>query len=204
MKQRCFSALFIAQALISATFATVNIRIDAADSLWVISPQDAGFDARPPVNLALRDIKRDWYKVMGSPPPVIISDACGIEALPKGFNGTAFFFGAAAKLCAKHTLAGEEEYEITYQNVVAPGGDILGPLLISAIGGSHIRGEIYAIYAISERLLGVDPLFWWTDSEPEFRGGSITIEQENIAYRSGEPRFRQRGIFPNDEDLLGG
>jgi hypothetical protein len=60
---------------------------------------------------------------------------------------------------------------------------------------------IYAIYQFSQEFLGVDPLYWWTDHEPRHRR---RIElAENIRITS-EPRFRYRGWFLNDEDLLTG
>ena len=59
------------------------------------------------------------------------------------------------------------------------------------------------MYGVSERLLGVEPLWWWTDTQPTYRGW-LSFDRDQIAYSSGEPAFRDRGVFPNDEDLLGG
>ena len=59
------------------------------------------------------------------------------------------------------------------------------------------------MYAISERLLGVEPLWWWTDTHPPYKG-RLTLSPSDINYSSGEPVLRDRGVFPNDEDLLGG
>jgi len=66
-------------------------------------------------------------------------------------------------------------------------------------GGDEL-GAIYAIYEFSHRFLGVDPLWFWKDIAPaplaDFAPAPQRIE-------SGPPRFRYRGWFINDEDLLG-
>ena len=67
--------------------------------------------------------------------------------------------------------------------------------------GSDMRGAIYAVYEFSQRFLGVDPLWWWTDHEPP-RRGSIRIPA-SFSLTQG-PTFRYRGWFINDEDLLTG
>ena len=118
-------------ALLSCSHA---IEIDPTNTLWVLHPLDVGFSARTPTQLAIRDVQRDWYKVMGSPPAVVVSDQHGNAALPKGFNGTAFFFGAAAKGFGR--LEGQEEYRIILDEGAG------GPRLIAALGGQHIRGEV--------------------------------------------------------------
>ncbi len=70
------------------------------------------------------------------------------------------------------------------------------------LSGSDIRGVIYSIYDFSERYLGVDPLYWWTDHEPA-RLPFIRLPR-NLDYKSSQPTIRYRGLFINDEDLLTG
>jgi hypothetical protein len=67
--------------------------------------------------------------------------------------------------------------------------------------GSDIRGAIYAVYEFSQRFLGVDPLWWWTDHEPA-RRASVTVPKAYLLTEG--PAFRYRGWFLNDEDLLTG
>ena len=180
-----------------ATTAALVINPDTA--VWVIHPDDTGgVSARRPVALALRDAKRDWYKVLGAPPAVIVSDATGAAALPDGFDGVAFFLGAAAAPFGAH-LKGEEEHALVFE----PPKTHNTPTIIAAAGGRHVRGSVYAIYALCERLLGVEPLWYWADLEPEYRG-ALVLDAAAVPYKSGEPAFRRRGVFPNDEDLLGG
>lgn len=67
------------------------------------------------------------------------------------------------------------------------------------ITGSEPLGAIYGVYEFSRRELGVDPLWYWKDLQPE--------KQDSIRLKIGrtesvEPTFRYRGWFVNDEDLL--
>ena len=43
-----------------------------------------------------------------------------------------------------------------------------------ALAGADMRGTIYAIYQFSQTYLGVDPMYLWTDKQPEKRS-SITL-----------------------------
>ncbi|WP_373524577.1 glycosyl hydrolase 115 family protein [Aquiflexum sp.] len=69
------------------------------------------------------------------------------------------------------------------------------------ITGSDSRGTQFGIYHFIEKYLEVDPLYFWTDREPEKRNqlvwSAIEIDQES-------PSFKYRGWFINDEDLLTG
>jgi hypothetical protein len=63
--------------------------------------------------------------------------------------------------------------------------------------GSDVRGTVYAIFEIAERL-GISPWKWWADVHP--------LKKENVALqlpRKGiisSPSVQYRGIFLNDED----
>jgi hypothetical protein len=72
---------------------------------------------------------------------------------------------------------------------------------VLVLTGSDARGVIYAIYDFSQRFLGVDPLYWWTDNPP-VRQASVTVPG-GFAETQG-PTFRYRGWFMNDEDLMTG
>src|SRR6185312_7849564 len=37
------------------------------------------------------------------------------------------------------------------------------------LAGADMRGTIYAVYEFSQKYLGVDPLYYWTDHEPARR-----------------------------------
>jgi hypothetical protein len=172
-----------------------TITIDPTALVFVLHPDDAGFGASAkPLAQALRDVKLDFYKVLGIPPPVILSTEIGSNALPIGFQGTAFFFGRAATSFAK--LPSHPEAHAISLDTSTPGVNLVGAV------GKEGRGEVFAAYSVCEQLLGVEPLWWWTDTEPKYLG-KISLTHSQIAFESGAPTFEWRGFFPNDEDLLG-
>ncbi|GGF04785.1 glycosyl hydrolase 115 family protein [Flavobacterium limi] len=65
------------------------------------------------------------------------------------------------------------------------------------VAGSDVRGTVYAIFEITERL-GVSPWKWWADVNP--------IKKEKLALQLPQkgiissPSVQYRGIFLNDED----
>lgn len=67
------------------------------------------------------------------------------------------------------------------------------------IAGSDERGTMFGLYAFVEKYLGVDPLYFWSSRPP---GRQASLTWENVQLTSGEPTFRFRGWFINDEDLL--
>lgn len=67
------------------------------------------------------------------------------------------------------------------------------------IAGSDERGTMFGLYAFIEKYLGVDPLYYWASRPPQKRA---TLAWDNVKLSSGEPTFRFRGWFINDEDLL--
>ena len=68
--------------------------------------------------------------------------------------------------------------------------------------GQADRGAIFGFYAFSEVVLGVHPLYRFTDQAPAFRP-SIPVN-DSFAAIYGPPQYAHRSIFPNDEDLTGG
>jgi len=64
------------------------------------------------------------------------------------------------------------------------------------IAGSDMRGTIYGIYDVSQRI-GVSPWYWWADV-PVRMNADAAIDCDYFA--SGEPTVKYRGIFINDED----
>ncbi|HEY2473036.1 MAG TPA: glycosyl hydrolase 115 family protein [Terracidiphilus sp.] len=73
---------------------------------------------------------------------------------------------------------------------------------VICLTGADMRGTIYAIYQFSQTVLGVDPMYLWTDNQPQKRS-AITLPADFAKTYPG-PVFRYRGFFINDEDLLSG
>lgn len=69
------------------------------------------------------------------------------------------------------------------------------------IAGSDDRGVMFGIYRFCERFLGVDPFYRWSGLYPKHAN---LLEWNAIACEQGEPSFRFRGWFINDEDFLNG
>ncbi|MDP4205078.1 MAG: glycosyl hydrolase 115 family protein [Bacteroidota bacterium] len=67
------------------------------------------------------------------------------------------------------------------------------------VAGSDGRGAMYGLYDISEKVFGTDPQKLWTDAKPKkvsnavWNFGTVT---------KGEPTFKYRGWFVNDENYL--
>ncbi|NIA31627.1 MAG: hypothetical protein GWP06_17175, partial [Actinobacteria bacterium] len=67
------------------------------------------------------------------------------------------------------------------------------------IAGGDDRGTYYGVYEISRRVLGIDPMEYWTGKQPKKPDGFIIPE---ISFREKSPLFPLRGYFDNDDDLI--
>lgn len=154
------------------------------DTPWVVSKTEP-----EAVQRALDDVAADWYKVLGYP-PVILHEP------PADWQGPVVYLGLEGpwlKEMVEEPWAGKECFVLRVQK------DAAGRTALVATG-ADLRGAIYAAYALSEELLGVDPWYFWTDHEPELRG---TVEvPDGFSLQFGPPTFEYRGWFINDEDLL--
>ena len=68
-----------------------------------------------------------------------------------------------------------------------------------AIVGSDPRGTMFGIYEFTEKFLGVDPMYFFTNVEPKKRKSVVLSDAEFV---SNTPTVKYRGWFVNDEDLL--
>ena len=69
------------------------------------------------------------------------------------------------------------------------------------IAGSDERGTMWGIYEFSQKYLGVDPLYLWTDHAPAAKKEVIVPEVDIV---DGPKTYKFRGWFINDEDLIEG
>ncbi|PXY42443.1 glycosyl hydrolase [Flavobacterium cheongpyeongense] len=65
------------------------------------------------------------------------------------------------------------------------------------IAGSDVRGTVYAVFEIAERL-GISPWKWWADVYP-IKKENVTLQLPKYGIISS-PSVQYRGIFLNDED----
>lgn len=185
MKCRTITGLyFFLLILLSGCNDSQNIIIDAATSIY-LSPT-----AESSVKRAVRDLASDMEKVFGQKPEVV-SDV--MDCAP-----TCILITNSAELPeeVQPPVGNERVYQ---KSMTKPFNGISKAFILS---GSDERGIIYSIYDFAEKFLGVDPLYWWTDSKPESRKHvKIPVDYEFI---SDSPTIRYRGLFINDEDLLTG
>jgi hypothetical protein len=188
--------LLLSTLLVGCAAKPAPLVLSASDALWVLDRADVGFGARTAVAMALRDLESDWYKVLGVRPASVVADASDTEACPPDFAGTCVFFGRAATARAQPAARHPEAHAVVVQAVALQHHVFLT--------GNSERAEVFAMYAFAERVLGVTPLWWWTDTLPAFRGSlSFPRPAQDVAVEFGAPAFQLRGWFPNDEDLLG-
>ena len=116
-------------------------------------------------------------------------------------------FGVRAKVTAR----GDARPPVAATNciVLAKGGEGWENYTIESaagnvlkITGSDDRGVMFGLYRFASECLGVDPFYFWSGREPECKDamewkGGISIKQ-------GDPSFKFRGWFINDEDFLNG
>jgi hypothetical protein len=65
------------------------------------------------------------------------------------------------------------------------------------IVGSDIRGTVYGIFDLAERI-GISPWKWWADVTPR-KKGIVILDLPQTGIKDG-PSIQYRGIFLNDED----
>lgn len=182
------SILAVPLVAAAAPARSASVTIDGSVTL-VESPRES-----EPVRRAAEDLRNDFAKVFGSEPRLVhrLEDAgtepailiAQRENLPPGVS------------CA--TTANTEAFAFSIVRSKQHGA----PRPIVCLAGADMRGTIYAIYEFSERILGVDPMYLWTDDQP-VRRASITLPAD-FARLYPSPVFRYRGFFINDEDLLTG
>jgi len=165
--------------------AAGTFTIDSNTSIYV-NPSQPG-----PVQKAAQDVAGDMQKVFGQPVQIVHD--------PAKAHATTLWISSGSALPQGVTKpSGWERLQIQAVDRPAAGSPAVHAVVLT---GSDMRGTIYAIYQFSQQFLGVDPLYWWTDHPPR-RRSEVSIA-ENLSETSG-PKFRYRGFFINDEDLLTG
>jgi len=153
----------------------------------------------PAQGLALRDVQRDLYSVTGFVIAVLPS-APSRGSLPAGTTVIYLLTDADTPptgVAATQCFTGAESHCVL---AAADGGNGLQAIYAS---GSGARGAIYGWYSFSENVLGVNPLFLFTDDAPAYAPGPIAVD-DALALTFAPPRFAVRSWFVNDEDLLAG
>ena len=177
----CFG-IALSPAYASAASAPVELR----GSVTIVLKENAPV----PLRHACEDLISDFTKVLGQAPHLVhdlnqVNGPAVVVSLP-GETG-------AASTTAPESFSMEVHPVRTAHHRRAN---------VIQLAGADLRGTMYAIYEFSDRYLGVDPMYYWTDNEPARRDVvriPATLREEFPA-----PVFRYRGFFVNDEDLLTG
>ena len=151
-------------------------------------------DEPGPVRRATEDLLSDFRKVFGQTP--------NLANHMEGSGSVAILISGPkrpyAGIKCSEPSGGPESF--AFSVVHLPGRGQVRDVV--CLVGADMRGTIYAIYQFSQSVLGADPMYLWTDKEPEKRT-SIELKTD-FARVYPKPVFRYRGFFPNDEDLLTG
>ena len=164
-----------------------SLSLDGTGTIFVLP------DEPEPVLYAAEDLASDFRAVTGNAPTIVRSaDAAA---------GQTIVIGEDAKLPESLRSAGVTAAE-SFSISIRPA--VLGQRSMRAVvlTGADMRGTMYAVYEFSEKQLGIDPMYYWTDNEPAHRM-SINLP-ESLQENFPAPVFRYRGFFINDEDLLTG
>ena len=149
--------------------------------------------ASGPVLRATGDLLSDFTKVFGQTPKLVnqLDDA----------GPVVLFIADNSHLPAGLKCATASDPESFAFSVATPAHGKSKHTVV-CLTGADMRGTIYAIYQFSQTWLGIDPMYLWTDKQPEKRT-SIALPAD-FTRTYPKPVFRYRGFFPNDEDLLTG
>ena len=141
------------------------------------------------VMLAVEALQRDFQKVLGFKPAIVSTASVGWDLQSVGGDLQSPTDGVAL-VVANGGLEGFESHrvyaEAEHNRIVMQGADM--------------RGTIYAIYSLSEQLLGIPPLWYWCNWQPEQKEKIVVAE--DFDYYQPSPIVRYRAWFPNDEDLF--
>jgi hypothetical protein len=146
-----------------------------------------------PVQHAAEDLASDFRRITGEAPKIVSreDDAARVTIV----------IGEESKLPERMRsghVGSTEAFSISTRRANLAGR----PQEAVVLAGADMRGAMYAVYEFSEKYLGVDPMYYWTDNEPAHHDSIQIPESLNEQFPS--PVFRYRGFFINDEDMLTG
>jgi hypothetical protein len=179
--------------------ASSNWKLDR-DCIILVPKHD--FDGNVAIRLAIQDVQRDFYKVLGAP-PVVMHEPPPVNSPTRpwilfGRPSSASWLAAISQRPECSVGPDPEAHSICATHLEVNNGT----QKVVASLGHDTRGAIFAAYVFSELILGVLPLWFFADCEPPYRG-SVTIPNTLKVHFSADG-FKFRAFFFNDEDLLGG
>lgn len=131
---------------------------------------------------AVNELADDVKEITGKRPEIIPTNAISTKGIYIGLASSGLFH---SKTIQKELSSQWEKFYIKKEKE---------NLLIV---GSDVRGTVYAIFEIAERL-GISPWKWWADVHP-IKKENLTLQLPQNGIVSS-PSVQYRGIFLNDED----
>jgi hypothetical protein len=131
---------------------------------------------------AVNELADDVKEITGKRPEIIPTNAISKKGIYIGLASSGLFH---SKTIQKELSSQWEKFYIKKEKE---------NLLIV---GSDVRGTVYAIFEIAERL-GISPWKWWADVHP-IKKENLTLQLPQNGIVSS-PSVQYRGIFLNDED----
>ncbi len=180
------------QAAIATMVGTVTMQAQASGTIPLDSRAVLLVEPNQPepVHRAAQDLASDMQKVFGSAPRIVSKES---EAAP-----VTIVVGNEATGAPADYDSAPESFSLTSGNATWNNHETK----VIRLAGSDMRGTLFAIYQFSQDYLGVDPMYYWTDHEPDKRT-SVEVPA-SLHKKFAPPVFRYRGFFINDEDLLTG
>jgi hypothetical protein len=176
------------------------------DAPWIISTFDLN-DDNLPLKMAVEDVKRDWAAVLGCRPAIVTGDppapvkgsatAPRISTVLIGQSQNRSFLEPVVPDAPKECLTGKEAHCVYITADPYLGGAALVVL------GNDARGLIFALYTLSEVVLGRGPFDKWLGIDLDLQY-NVSLGGLGLPATFPSPAFETRAFFVNDEDLFGG
>lgn len=142
----------------------------------------------PLIKWAVNDLVEDIEKITGVMPSVVEGAAIDMGEVVNGVYIGEYSDNLIRSVAPVSPEEMEDEWE---KFIIKHSGNSL------YLVGSDVRGTVYAVFELAERL-GISPWKWWADVTLEKREIlSLALSQEGL---EASPSVQYRGIFLNDED----
>ena len=165
-----------------------------------------------PFNLSFTEFLTDFYNAFGLVP--LINDIgdipyiCSIDGIGQ-YNTlptiTTIYLGLFSSNPYPQTLLsnnGQDCYTGNESHCVQIVYDSSKDIYCLIAMSNDTLGAMYAMYTLSEQILGVDPLYRFSGLNGDYYPNGIILSS-NVSYIYPVPLFEYRCIFNNDEDILG-
>ena len=200
-------ALSLALLCVAAVAGADSGPLLDCDAPWVISTFDLDGGDNLPLAMAIEDVKRDWTAVLGCRPAILTQDppqpvegsatAPRISSVLIGQSSNRSFLEPVISDAPKACLEGAEAHCVYVSKDPYYGGAALVVL------GNDARGLLFALYTLSEVVLGRGPFDKWLGIDLDLQY-NVSVGGLDLPAAFPSPVFKTRAFFVNDEDLFGG